>query len=67
MDRVNFRRIRLIERQLDGGLTPEEEKELEHLQETFFAHVEKIFPRSRILDDDRLEKLEQEYKHAKKS
>jgi type I restriction-modification system DNA methylase subunit len=65
MDRVNFRRLQLVEREVRGELTPEEKAELEHLQETFFAYVETIFPRSWILDDDRLEKLEQKYKNAK--
>jgi hypothetical protein len=55
MARVNSRRLRLIRRKFDGGLTPEEEKERQTLQETFFAYLEVKFPRSRILDDDRLE------------
>lgn len=67
MDRQNARRIQLVERKASGQLTPEEKTELEHLQETFFAYVEKIFPRSAILDDDRLERLEAKYKEAKTS
>src|SRR5579862_4816765 len=36
MDRLNARRIQLVERKANGLLTPQEKTELEHLQETFF-------------------------------
>jgi hypothetical protein len=67
MDHLNSRRIELVERKARGQLTSAEETEFELLQETFFAYIEKVFPRARILDDDRLEKLEQKYKDARKS
>ncbi len=63
MDRVNFRRLQLVDRKVRGLLTPDEEVELARLQNEFAAYVEKVFPRSPILDDDRLEKLEAKYKH----
>jgi hypothetical protein len=66
-DRKNARRLDLVERESHAQLTPEEKAELEELQETFFAYIETIFPRSRILDDDRLEKLEKKYKDSMKS
>jgi hypothetical protein len=66
MDRVNFRRLQLIEREFQGGLTPGEEAELEQLQESFFAYLETIFPGPPILDD-RLEKLEAKYKSGNNS
>jgi hypothetical protein len=64
MDRVNFRRLQLAKRKSRGQLTPEEEAELDDLQETFFAYIETAFPRPSILVDDRLEKLEQKYRNA---
>ena len=67
MDRVNFRRLQLVNRKFLGQLTPEEATELEQLQKTFFTYVETVFPRASILDDDRLEKLEAKYKDAEKS
>jgi hypothetical protein len=65
-DRKNARRLDLVEREVREQLTPEEKAELEELQNSFFAYIQTIFPRSWILDDDRLEKLEQKYKDAKK-
>jgi len=67
MDRLNFRRLRLAERKSRGQLTPEEETEFDNLQGTFFAYLDTLFPRPSILDDDRLEKLEQKYRNAKTS
>ncbi len=67
MDRINFQRIQLIQRKGRGELTPDEEKELARLQETFFAYIETVFPRSPILDDDRLERLEKKFKIGEKS
>jgi hypothetical protein len=65
--RKNARRLDLIDREFDGGLTPEEKAELEELQETVFAYFDTVFPRSWILDDDRLDKLEERYKNAENS
>ena len=65
MDRVNFRRLQLAERQARDQLNPEEAAEFNELQDKFFAYIDTIFPRSRILDDDRLERLEQKYKDSK--
>jgi hypothetical protein len=64
-DRKNARRHYLINRESHDQLTPEEKAELEVLQETVVAHFNTIFPRSWILDDDRLERLEEKYKTAK--
>jgi hypothetical protein len=66
-DRKNARRHYLINRKSQNKLTLDEKAEFEKLQETVFAHFDTIFPRSRILDDDRLEKLEEKYKNAKNS
>ncbi len=67
MDRLNFRRLQFVDRKARGELTPAEELEFEQLQDKFFDYIETVFPRSRILDDDRIEKLEQKLRDAKQS
>ena len=61
MDRLNHQRIQLINRKYAGGLTPEEDAELERLENKFFSYLETIFPRPSILDDDRIVKLAKKY------
>ncbi len=65
MDRLNARRIALAERKSRGELSPEEQAEFARLQAAFFGYLETILPRSSILDDDRIEKLEQKYAKSK--
>jgi len=61
MDRLNYQRIQLINRKFAGGLTPEEDAELERLENKFFSYLETIFPMPSILDDDRIVKLAKKY------
>lgn len=61
--RLNARRIELILKDLDGGLTPEEKVEHDTISEWCSAEINRVFP----YDYSKLEELEQEVRRLQKS
>src|SRR5207249_2022967 len=56
-DAINRRRYELIQKKNRGGLSADEFAEFTRLQEDFFAHLDRKFPR-RVIDEEELKELE---------
>ena len=63
-DQVNARRIELVEKEIDKGLTADEAAELSRLQTDYFKHLEQVHPLPPV-DMEQLERIEAEIKAGK--